>query len=52
MQKRWDIGIGLFGLLFAILALTVWFPNDIKGDFVELTRAGRPEPGMRFSRFF
>jgi len=48
MQKRWDIGIGLFGFLFAVIALTIWFPNDIKGEFVGLTRAGRPEPGDAF----
>ena len=48
MQRRWNIGIGLFGASFALLALFLWFPNDIKGDFIELTRAGKQEPGDAF----
>ena len=48
MQRRWEIGIGLCGMVFAIAALMVWFPNDIKGDFMELTRSGKPEPGDAF----
>lgn len=44
----WDIGFGavVFGL--ALLALLVWFPNDIKGGFVETNHAGKLEPGDAF----
>lgn len=44
----WDIGFGavMFGL--ALLALLVWFPQDIKGGFVETNHAGKLEPGDAF----
>ncbi|MGI9382905.1 MAG: hypothetical protein ACR2PO_07105 [Methyloligellaceae bacterium] len=48
MPDPWDIGFGavMFGL--ALLALLVWFPNDIKGGFVETNHAGKLEPGDAF----
>lgn len=50
MQKRnlWDLGFGLTVLVFGIVALFVWFPNDIRGGFIERSPAGRPEPGDTF----
>ncbi|CUH75036.1 Tripartite tricarboxylate transporter TctB family protein [Tritonibacter multivorans] len=48
MVRRWEIGIGLTGLLFALFSLFFWFPNDIQGAFMETTRAGKPEPGDAF----
>lgn len=48
MKRRWEIGIGMFGLIFAAIALFLWFPNDIQGDFMETTRLGRVEPGDAF----
>lgn len=48
MQKKWEVGIGAVGFLFAMIALVFWFPNDIKGNFMEVTRAGVQEPGDAF----
>jgi len=44
----WDAGFGACLSVLAILAMTVWFPLDIKGDFVETNFAGRIEPGDAF----
>lgn len=44
----WDIGFGAVLFVFALLALFVWFPNDIRGGFVEVDHAGKPEPGDAF----
>ncbi len=44
----WDIGFGAALFVFALLALFVWFPNDIRGGFVELDHAGKREPGDAF----
>ena len=48
MVRRWEIGIGLFGLLFAMLVVFYWVPNDIKGAFLDTTRGGKLEPGDAF----
>lgn len=48
MQRKWEMGIGVVGLLFAIIALAFWFPHDIKGKFMEVTMAGVKEPGDAF----
>ncbi|WP_371229888.1 hypothetical protein [Roseovarius sp. 2305UL8-3] len=34
--------------MFALFALTFWFPNDIKGGFLETTIAGKSAPGDAF----
>lgn len=44
----WDIGFGAALFVFALLAIFVWFPNDIRGAFVEADHAGKPEPGDAF----
>ncbi|MEM9592525.1 MAG: hypothetical protein AAF967_14605 [Pseudomonadota bacterium] len=44
----WDIGFGAALFVFALLAIFVWFPNDIRGAFVETDHAGKPEPGDAF----
>ena len=48
MIRRWELGIGLFGLLFAAIVVLIWVPHDIKGAFLETTRAGKPDPGDAF----
>lgn len=47
-QNPWDLGFGLAVLGFGLLALFVWFPNDIRGGFIERSPAGKPEPGDTF----
>jgi hypothetical protein len=44
----WDIGFGAALFVLALLALLVWFPNDIKGGFVETNFIGKIEPGDAF----
>ncbi|MHA1165518.1 MAG: hypothetical protein ACTSP0_08060 [Alphaproteobacteria bacterium] len=44
----WDIGFGAALFTLALLALLVWFPNDIKGGFVETNFVGKTEPGDAF----
>ncbi len=44
-RDPWNIGFGAVVLVSALLALTVWFPNDIKGGFIDLNQVGKPEPG-------
>jgi hypothetical protein len=47
-RDPWSIGFGAVVLVSALLALTVWFPNDIKGGFIDLNQVGMPEPGDAF----
>ncbi len=47
-RDPWNIGFGAVVLVSALLALTVWFPNDIKGGFIDLNQVGKPEPGDAF----
>ncbi len=44
----WDTGFGAALLALSLLALLVWFPNDIKGGFIEQGLAGKPIPGDAF----
>jgi len=44
----WDIGFGVVVLVGALLALFVWFPNDINGGFMQVSAIGRNEPGDAF----
>lgn len=48
MNRSWEFAIGLFGLALAIVAVTVWFPYDIAGSFMETTLTGRVQPGDAF----
>lgn len=48
MVRRWEIGIGLSGLLLALIAVFFWFPADIQGAVIETTRSGKSEPGDAF----
>ena len=47
-RDPWHIGFGAVVLLAALLSLFVWFPNDIKGDFITFTPGSNPEPGDAF----
>ena len=47
-RDPWDIGFGGVVLVFATVALTVWFPHDIKGGIIVLNSVGKPEPGDAF----
>jgi hypothetical protein len=47
----WNIGFGAVTLTAALLALFVWFPNDIVGGFIEQNYAGKSEPGDAFFPF-
>ena len=44
----WDTGFGAALFVLALLALLVWFPNDITGGFVETNFVGKIEPGDAF----
>ncbi len=44
----WDVGFGAAFALFALAALFVWFPADIRGPFIDENFSGRPEPGDAF----
>ena len=44
----WQRGFGLVMLLGSILALAVWFPNDIRGGFIETNQVGTTAPGDAF----
>jgi len=44
----WQRGFGLVMMLGAILALVVWFPNDIRGGFIETNQVGTAAPGDAF----
>lgn len=45
---RWDVGFGVIVLVGAVLALTLWFPNDIRTGFLFVNAIGREEPGDAF----
>jgi hypothetical protein len=47
-RDPWDIGFGVVVLAVAVVALTVWFPNDIRGGVIVLGATGKPEPGDAF----
>jgi hypothetical protein len=47
-RDPWNIGFGVVVLAAALLSLFVWFPNDIKGGFIDLNQVGKPEPGDAF----
>ncbi|MEM8624594.1 MAG: hypothetical protein AAGG47_13850 [Pseudomonadota bacterium] len=47
-RARWDIGFGAVVLVGALLALFVWFPNDIQTGFIFTNAIGRVEPGDAF----
>jgi hypothetical protein len=44
----WDIGFGVVILVSALLAIFVWFPNDIRSGFFYVNAIGRTEPGDAF----
>jgi hypothetical protein len=44
----WDIGFGAVVFVLAAGAILFWFPNDIRGGFIEIGTAGRREPGDAF----
>lgn len=48
MNRKWDTGIGVFGVLLAMVLLFAWIPTDIRGEFIGLTSGGRPTPGDAF----
>ena len=48
MDRPWEFIIGVFGLALAIVAVTVWFPYDIAGSFMQKTLTGRVQPGDAF----
>ncbi|MEM7750824.1 MAG: hypothetical protein AAF346_21420 [Pseudomonadota bacterium] len=48
IPNPWDIGFGIVMVLFALGALIVWFPLDIKGSFIETNQVGRTGPGDAF----
>lgn len=47
----WHIGFGAVALVAALLALVFWFPNDIKGGFVDKGVTDAAEPGDAFFPF-
>lgn len=47
-RARGGPGFGFALTAFCLLALLVWFPNDIRGGFVEQSPAGKPAPGDSF----
>ena len=52
-QKRaaldpWDIGFGAVVFVASILAIFVWFPNDMRGGFFHINAIGNTEPGDAF----
>lgn len=44
----WDIGFGAVMLAAALAAVLLWFPNDIRGGFMEDGLAGKRQPGDAF----
>lgn len=44
----WGIGFGIAAVALAVIALLVWFPNDIRGGFTELSPGGDIAPGDAF----
>ncbi len=44
----WDIGFGVVIFAGALLAIFVWFPNDIRSGFFYVNAIGRTEPGDAF----
>lgn len=44
----WQRGFALVMTLGAIVALVVWFPNDIRGGFIETNQVGTAAPGDAF----
>lgn len=44
----WDIGFGVVIFVGALLAIFVWFPNDIRSGFFYVNAIGRTEPGDAF----
>lgn len=47
-RDPWNIGFGAVVLIVALVSLFVWFPNDIKGDFITISQGSNPEPGDAF----
>jgi hypothetical protein len=47
-RDPWNIGFGAVALAAALVSLLIWFPNDIKGGFIEINQIGKPEPGDAF----
>jgi hypothetical protein len=47
-RDPWNIGFGVVVLAAALLSLFVWFPNDIRGGFIDINQVGKPEPGDAF----
>jgi len=52
-QKRaaldpWDIGFGVVVFIGSLLAIFVWFPNDMRSGFFHVNQIGRSEPGDAF----
>ena len=45
---RWNLWIGAGTLIFCVVSLTIWFPNDIRGGIIEKTISGRIAPGDSF----
>jgi hypothetical protein len=45
---RWNLWFGLATLLFALVCLLWWFPQDIPGGFTTTSVAGRTVPGDAF----
>lgn len=44
----WDIGFGVVIFIGALLAIFVWFPNDIRSGFFYVNAIGKTEPGDAF----
>ncbi|MEX0694453.1 MAG: hypothetical protein WD075_08430 [Rhodospirillales bacterium] len=44
----WDIGFGAVVFAGSILAIFVWFPNDMRGGFFHINATGQTEPGDAF----
>jgi hypothetical protein len=47
-RDPWDIGFGVVVLAAALVSLFLWFPNDIRGGFIDINQVGKPEPGDAF----
>lgn len=44
----WSLGFGLAAVCFAVTALFLWFPNDMRGGFTERSPGGDTAPGDAF----
>lgn len=47
-RDPFNLGFGIAAVLFALTALFVWFPNDMRGGFTELSPGGDTAPGDAF----